>query len=140
MAYYIADYENFAADSWYEPNLSAYLTWTPGMEYAAANTASFAAGQANATNNGGTGHYGAAVFVAQATAAFSQNGSFGGMKNGRFIGVTIGRLAFGTTADDQGQVLIYNEEEVKQDGQPFHLPRWHQPMPPCPTDRACYRK
>jgi hypothetical protein len=119
MTYYDADFEKFAMDRWFDSTSSGYSTWTPGTEYVSAKAAAFAAGQAS--NKSSTGHHGAPVF--STPAAFGHHGSFVSMMNGGFIEAMIGRSAFGPTANDQMQVLISNEEEAKQYGNSFHLPK-----------------
>jgi hypothetical protein len=132
MVYYDTDYKNVATDSWYETHSSTYLTWMSGNEYSTANAAVFTAGQASSTNNDSTGQHGAPVFAAPETSAFGHHGSFGGTTNDGFIGAASGWSAFGTTSEDQRQVLISNEEEVKQDGQSYHLPKMVSVNAPLP--------
>jgi hypothetical protein len=131
-AYYNSDFENVAANSWYEANTSPYPSWTPGTEYDTANKAAFAAGRA--------GQKGAHVFATQpASHGFNHGGqpkSLPQAAHGGFIGATTEHEAFGRLAEDQGQVLITNEEEVKQDVHSFHLPKMVSVNAPV-SDREC---
>jgi hypothetical protein len=110
MAYYNSDFE-----SWYEANASSYPSWTPGTEYATANAA------------GRAGQQGAPVFASQpASRGFNHGGrppSLPRAAHRGFIGAMTQHETFGRLAKEQGQVLITNEEAVKQVGQSFHLPK-----------------
>ena len=97
--------DNLYDDSWYNASPAQYPSWTPGTEYSGSNAAAFAAGQAITSRN-----HGSRVFATQAN-------------HGGFVGAAPSQGAFNRSSEDQGRVLIANDEEVKQDGQYFHLPK-----------------